>query len=136
MCFKNNFAENPASNQKINAFFFNKYRNYCDVFDWKKANELLLHHQHNHWIKLTDEGIPLWNKIYSLSGYKLQKIKKYIAENFKKDFIKFSKVLYFILILFTLKANRDLQFCINYQELNIIIKHNCYFISLINEMFA
>ena len=52
-----------------------------------------------------------------------------------KDFIEFSKVLYFMLILFTLKVNGNFWFCINYQKFNIIIKHNCYFISLINEMF-
>ena len=33
MCFKNNFAENSVSNQKINAFFSDKYRDYCDVFN-------------------------------------------------------------------------------------------------------
>ena len=81
-----------------------------------------------------NERIPLWNKIYLLSDYKLQKMKKYIAENFKKGFIKFSKVPYFMPILFTLKANGDLWFCIDYQGFNAIIKHNCYFILLINEM--
>ena len=35
-------------------------------------------------------------------------MKKYITENFKKDFIEFSKTLYFISILFTLKVNEDL----------------------------
>ena len=33
MCLKNDFAENFASDQKINIFFFNEYRDYCDVFD-------------------------------------------------------------------------------------------------------
>ena len=58
-------------------------------------------------IELTDEGIPSQNKIYSLSDYKFQKMKEYIAENLKKDFIEFSKVFYFVPILFTLKINRD-----------------------------
>ena len=35
-------------------------------------------------------------------------MKKYIIENFKKNFIKFSKALYSALILFTLKVNRNL----------------------------
>ena len=63
-------------------------------------------------------------------------MKKYITENFKKDFIKFNKVLYSTLILFTLKVNKDFQFCINYQKLNIIIKCNCYFILLINKVLV
>ena len=136
MCFKNDFVENPVSDQKINVLLSDEYKDYCDVFDWKKADELSPHCQYNHQIKLTGEGIPLWSKIYSLSGYKLQKMKKYITENFKKDFIKPSKALYFTSILFTLKANGDFQFCVNYQELNIIMKHNHYFILLINEVLV
>ena len=135
MCLKNDFAENPAFNQKINALLPDEYRDYCDVFDWKKINELPPHHQYDHWIELTGEGISPWSKIYSLSGYKLQKMKKYITENFKKGFIEFSKILYFVSILFTLKTNENLQFCINYQELNTITKHNHYFISFINKVF-
>ena len=41
-------------------------------------------------------------------------MKKYIAENLKKNFIEFNKAFYFVLILFTLKANGDFQFCVNY----------------------
>ena len=63
-------------------------------------------------------------------------MKEYIIENLKKDFIEFSKVPYSAPILFTLKVNGDLQFCINYQRLNTIIKHNHYFISFINEVFT
>jgi len=40
--------------------------------------------------------------------YKLQKVKKYLNENFFKEFITSSKALYFSLILFILKANEDL----------------------------
>ena len=71
MCLKDNFAENSASDQKINVLLPDEYRDYCDVFDQKKTNELLPHHQYDHQIELTDEGIPPWSKIYPLSGYKL-----------------------------------------------------------------
>ena len=40
--------------------------------------------------------------------YKLQKVKKYLNENLFKEFITSSKVSYFSLVLFTLKANEDL----------------------------
>ncbi len=66
--------------------------------------------------------------------YKLQKVKKYLNENLFKKFIIFSKALYFSLILFILKANKDLWFCINYWKLNAIIKRNRYFLLLINEV--
>ena len=63
-------------------------------------------------------------------------MKEYITENLKKDFIELSKAPYSVPILFTLKANENLQFCINYWGLNTIMKHNCYPISLINEMLV
>ena len=48
ICLKNDFVENPASDQKINALFSDKYKNYCDVFNLKKADELSLYHQYDH----------------------------------------------------------------------------------------
>ena len=66
--------------------------------------------------------------------YKLQKVKEYLNENLFKEFITFSKALYSSFILFTLKANKDLRFCVDYWKLNAIIKRNHYSLSLINEM--
>ena len=40
MCFKNDFAENPASDQKINALFPDEYKDYHNVFNQKKTDEL------------------------------------------------------------------------------------------------
>jgi len=71
---------------------------------------------------------------YWMSFYKLQKVKKYLNENLFKEFITSSKALYFLLVLFILKANEDLWFCVDYQKLNVIIKRNHYFLSLINEV--
>ncbi len=69
-----------------------------------------------------------------MSLYKLQKVKKYLNENLFKEFIISSKASYFSLVLFILKANKDLQFCVDYWKLNAIIKRNCYSLSLIDEM--
>ncbi len=69
-----------------------------------------------------------------MSLYKLQKIKEYLNENLSKNFITSSKISYFSLVLFTLKINDDLCFCIDYQKLNVIIKRNRYFLSLIDEV--
>ncbi len=65
---------------------------------------------------------------------KLLKVKKYLNENLSKRFITSSQTLYFFLVLFALKANEDLQFCVNYWKLNVIFKRNKYFLSLINEI--
>ncbi len=65
---------------------------------------------------------------------KLLKVKKYLNENLLKRFITFSQTLYFFFVLFVLKANEDLQFCVNYWKLNIIFKRNKYSLLLINEI--
>ncbi len=68
--------------------------------------------------------------------YKLQKVKKYLNENFFKEFITSSKASYFSLVLFILKTNEDLRFCVDYWKLNVIIKRNHYSLLLINEMIS
>ncbi len=65
---------------------------------------------------------------------KLLKVKKYLNKNLSKRFITSSQTFYFFLILFALKANEDLRFCVNYQKLNVIFKRNRYSLLLINEI--
>ena len=49
-----------------------------------------------------------------MSLYKLQKVKEYLNENLFKGFITLSKAAYFLSVLFIMKANSDLWFCVNY----------------------
>ncbi len=65
---------------------------------------------------------------------KLLKVKKYLNENLSKKFITSSQTFYFSLVLFILKANEDLWFCMNYQKLNVIFKRNRYSLLLIDEI--
>ncbi len=65
---------------------------------------------------------------------KLLKVKKYLNENLSKKFITFSQIFYFFPVLFILKANEDLWFCMNYQKLNVIFKRNKYSLLLIDEI--
>ena len=65
--------------------------------------------------------------------YKLLKTKKHLKKNLKKEFIIFSSALFVLSILFAIKLNKELCFCVNYRKLNILIKRNRYFISLIKE---
>ena len=59
-----------------------------------------------------------------MSLYKLQKVKEYLNKNLFKDFITSSKVTYSSPVLFTLKANSDLRFCVNYWKLSARTKQN------------
>ena len=111
-----------------------KYQNFLYVFDWAQADKLLSHRSYDHKIKLTSDVTSSRCQAYWMSFYKLQKVKKYLNENLFKEFIIFSKASYFSFVLFALKANKDLRFCVNYWKLNAIIKRNRYFLSLIDEM--
>ncbi len=111
-----------------------KYQNFLDVFDRAQVNKLSSHRSYDHKIELTNNVTSSRCWAYWMSFYKLQKIKEYLNENLSKSFITSSKISYFSLILFALKINDDLRFCVNYRKLNVIIKRNCYSLSLIDEI--
>ncbi len=111
-----------------------KYQNFLDIFEWAQADKLSSHHSYDHKIELASDATSLCCWAYWMSFYKFQKVKEYLNENLFKEFIIFNKASYSSFVLFTLKANKDLQFCINYWKLNAIIKRNHYSLSLINEM--
>ncbi len=129
------FINASAQNlEDIKVKLCSKYQNFLDVFDRAQVDKLSSHRSYDHKIKLTNNVIFSRCWAYQMSLYKLQKIKEYLNENLSKSFITFSKISYFSLVLFALKINDDLCFCIDYQKLNVIIKRNRYFLSLIDEM--
>ena len=67
-------------------------------------------------------------------SYKFEKIKKYFIENLFKNFITFNKTSYFSSILFTMKVNENLRFCVDYRKFNVMTKQNQYFLFLIKEI--
>ena len=67
-------------------------------------------------------------------SYKLEKIKKYLTENLFKNFITFNKILYFSSMLFAMKVNEDLRFCVDYRKFNVMTKRNRYSLFLIKEI--
>ena len=111
-----------------------KYQDFLDVFDRAQADKLSSHRSYDYKIELTSDATSSCCRAYRMSFYKLQKIKKYLNENLFKEFITSSKASYFSSVLFALKANEDLRFCVDYRKLNAIIKRNRYSLFLINEM--
>ena len=69
-----------------------------------------------------------------MSSYKLEKIKEYLIENLFKKFITFNKVSYFLLMLFAIKVNENLRFCVDYKKFNVMTKRNQYFLFLIKKI--
>ena len=120
----------------LNKLFINYY-NYANVFDRSQANILSSHRFYNHKLKFAeraDKNILLKSRIYSILNYKLEQIKKYLNEHLKKKFIIFNYASFASLVLFIEKSNNELKFYVNYRKLNVIIKRNRYFISLIDEI--
>ncbi len=111
-----------------------KYHEFLDVFDWAQLNKLLSHCFYDHKIELISDSMLSCCWVYQMFSVKLLKVKKYLNENLLKRFITSSQTLYFFLVLFTLKANEDLWFCMNYWKLNAIFKRNRYSLLLIDEI--
>ncbi len=132
----NNFAidETTQNLKDIKVKLSSEFHEFLDIFDWAQSNKLFSHHFYDHKIELISDSTFSCCQIYQMFFVKLLKVKKYLNENLSKKFITSSQILYFFFIRFTLKANKDLWFCVNYQKLNVIFKRNRYSLSLINEI--
>ncbi len=111
-----------------------KYHEFLDVFDQAQLNKLSSYRFYNHKIELINDSTSSCCRVYQMFSVKLLKVKKYLNENLLKKFITLSQTFYFSLVLFILKANEDLWFCMNYWKLNVIFKRNRYSLSLIDEI--
>jgi len=72
--------------------------------------------------------------LYSMSKDQLKKVKTYLDENLKREFIRSSKSLTEYLILFISKKNDIKQLCVNYRQLNEITRQDSYSLLLIKEL--
>ena len=113
-----------------------EYHDYLDVFDRSQANKLPPHRSCDHKIELTSDSIPPQSRAYRMSPFKLQKVKEYLNENLSKGFITPSKAPYSSPVLFALKTNEDLRFCVDYRKLNVMTKRNRYPLPLIEEVIG
>jgi len=111
-----------------------KYHEFLDVFDRAQLNKLSSHRFYDHKIELINDSMLSRCWVYWMFSVKLLKVKEYLNENLLKKFITSSQIFYFSSVLFALKANEDLRFCVNYQKLNVIFKRNKYSLSLIDEI--
>jgi len=126
--------ETTQNLKDIKAKLSSKYHEFLDVFDRAQLNKLFSHRFYDHKIELISDSTFSRCRVYRMFSVKLLKVKKYLNENLSKRFITSSQTLYFFLILFILKANEDLRFCMNYRKLNVIFKRNRYSLSLIDEI--
>lgn len=113
-----------------------EYHDYLDVFDRAKANEMPPHRASDHKIELLGDARPPQSRAYKMSEYKLAKVKAYLDENLAKGYITPSKASYSSPVLFALKTNGDLRFCVDYRKLNALTKRNRYPLPLIEEVIG
>ena len=113
-----------------------EYSDYRDVFDRAQADKLPPHRPYDHKIELTSDARPPQSRAYRMSPYKIQRVKEYLTENLSKGFITPSKAPYSSPVLFALKSNGDLRFCVDYRKLNALTKRNRYPLPLIEEVIG
>jgi len=127
----------PAQNiEDIKAKLPPEYLDYLNVFDRAQADKLPPHRSYDHKIELTNDAIPSRCRAYRMSPAKLIKVKEYLNENLSKGYITPSQAPYSSPVLFALKANGDLRFCVDYRKLNAITKRNRYPLPLIDEVIG
>ena len=85
-------------------------------------------------IKLQPGTELLFMRTYNLSPAELKALNKYINEALASGWIHEFKSFTGASILFVSKKNGELRFCVNYQDLNVIIIKNWYSLSLISEL--
>jgi len=116
----------------VTLLFF-KYHNFFNVFSCKLMNILSEQHFYDHKIQLQKSKTFIFEFLYDMFQNELQILKKYLKNNLIKDFIQVSSFLAISSILFVKKSSEELRFCVNYQDLNIMIVKNWYSLLFIQE---
>ncbi len=115
------------------------YHEFLNVFDHTMTEKLPLLREKgtDHWIKLKeiDEKKPKvpWGPLYNMVREKLLMLHKTLTELLNKQFIQVSNSFAAASVLFIQKSEDELQFCVNYCDLNWITQKNHYLLSLIYE---
>ena len=91
-----------------------EYHDYADVFNKQAVKVLPLRRFYNYKIELESQNLLSKSWLYLIFREKLQKVKEYLSKNLDKKFIVLSKALFVSLILFVIKLNDSLHFCVDY----------------------
>jgi len=98
---------------------------------------LLREEDTDHQIKLKEvnkkESKVLWDSLYNMTREELLVLQKTLTELLNKQFIQVSNSFAAVSVLFIQKSEDELQFCVNYHDLNWITQKNHYLLSLIYE---
>ncbi len=115
------------------------YHEFLNVFDHTMTEKLpfLRREDTDHQIELKEmnekESKVLWGSLYNMTREKLLVLHKTLTELLNKQFIQVSNSSAAVFVLFIQKSEDELQFCVNYYDLNWITQKNCYPFLLIYE---
>lgn len=125
------FVEN-SDDAVLKMFFeFVKFEN---VFSLKKAKTLISRKNVDHIIELKNEKTSSYDFLYNLSNSELIVLREYLDDAFEKNIIKHSINFVETSMLFVSKKNEKFRFCVDYKDLNVIIRKNRHSLSLITQM--
>ncbi len=123
----------------LRTILFNYYHKFLNVFDHMMIKKLppLRKEDTDYQIELKEvnrkELKVLWDSLYNMIRERLLVLQKTLTELLNKQFIQVSNSSAAVLVLFVQKSEDELQFCVNYCDLNWITQKNHYLLSLIYE---
>ena len=114
-----------------------EYHNFLNIFNRVKVTELPPYQDADCKLELTNNPRELpRSRVYPLSIPKLRVYKEYFIKNLKKGYIVPSRAAFALPILFALKKDGSLRFCVDYRRLNIFTKKDRYPLLLIEKTLA
>ena len=105
-----------------------------DVFSKANASSLPPHRDFDLKIELEEGASPLPGRLYSLSPFKLDALRKFIDENLSTGFICPTSSSHTAPVLFVKKKDGSLRLCVDYRGLNKLTKKDRYPLLLIADL--
>ena len=112
-----------------------EYEELSSLFKEKSDDDSLPKHQPwDHEIPLEPGTRPGYMPIYQMSELELKALREYLKDRLAKGYITPSTSPAGYPVMFVPKKGNELQFCVNYQQLNKITIKNRYALPLISEL--
>ena len=110
------------------------YHDFADVFSKANVSSLPPHRDFNLKIELEEGASPPPGRLYSLSPFELDALRKFIDKNLSTGFIRPTSSSHAAPVLFVKKKDGSLRLCVDYRGLNKLTKKDCYLLLLIADL--